>query len=788
MTVMSEYFRFVEWKNLVVSSSEPGGWTPDLARLLKGKPDRAFWEIYDRWVYLFQDQGRGLEWYGEYRVRLNQIDPVDFRGFEQAEPEDRPDPTPGNPRIMVPHTVNGDRAVYYGYSSTIRLSIAAIQQLQSIARDRLPYMDLDVSLHANSSLLDSHQLHQVNGEWVFPCIEPLGIGLSLAAYYQIAATKLIDFSATYDGQSDLIRKDVDARNKTKLLAETLDGILASSPDNALGLENEFAPGGIKKLRNWLAEYQAVQKATIRESDRRGAELCHWLDAPLFLVAQEAHLNNPKLYAGEFLTAYAECVDRLFECSPGKAFVLRTIEDQGHFIHTYVLPASPSSDVVFQVVRKVAAAFASLWVEFSSAYLSVRGTKSAQFLVTTITNITRLDLLVVDLRSGNIRISSATLEVIEVKVEIETIKWKVDVNSKPAKLAEWSTEGHSVRKLADRLLRGIEVLNFGLALKTAIGADPGLSRIMAVIGALGSTADLFSAFAPLLLKKASRTILWVGVGSALADVICAVNDSRAMAKRNDYSAMVGFGVGLGFGAALVGIGSTMTLFGIGSGSTVVGLAPGVATVIAGGILIAAGWVTVLFTSDSDLETFVSHCLWGAHYGEGDAELSWAGGTLASWKGNLNAQLSALFTLLGAFHLESKDRTKVRIWLGMTQPASKFYIEFETTWNGDVVHKPQLSIDVGTQQMTQVSGSPASLGAITFGVSKERRYIDVEGRYPPGQKPAGKDLFQVQLSRCWVYLDLNGDGESLIPRSKTWVLHEISWQGRGLNGSITSSSDF
>ncbi len=89
-----------------------------------------------------------------------------------------------------------------------------------------------------------------------------------------------------------------------------------------------------------------------------------------------------------------------------------------------------------------------------------------------------------------------------------------------------------------------------------------------------------------LQKAAKLFLKAGIASAVANVACDSNDSYALAARNDYSAMVGIG------ADLIGIGSAMTLWGPGAGTTVVGLAPGLATVLVGGILTFAGWVTFL----------------------------------------------------------------------------------------------------------------------------------------------------------------------------------------------------
>lgn len=73
----------------------------------------------------------------------------------------------------------------------------------------------------------------------------------------------------------------------------------------------------------------------------------------------------------------------------------------------------------------------------------------------------------------------------------------------------------------------------------------------------------------------------------------------LAQRNDYSAMVGYGI-VAAGSAVIAVGCCMVVAGAGASATGAGLPAGVIISIVGGILVAAGWVIAVFTKDSDFK--------------------------------------------------------------------------------------------------------------------------------------------------------------------------------------------
>jgi hypothetical protein len=255
-TVFSPPFRFVEWHSYVINSDDNTKWVPDLDPSGKGVVSSSYVDIDNKWVYVFQDLGGALSWYGEYQVKNGFINPVLLEGNRERDRDRRPAPLLGCDWMRLPHTINGCRAYYYSYVSRIRLPLDAIIQLQNRATELLPYMDLDETETFRTSEATPHRILYTGAAWVYPCVEPITVALNLARYYQVAANDLIGYTSIYEGQPPEQRRRVEQRNKTKMLGDILASVLDSDPDDNLGLKNEFASGGERAMRSFLAGYDA----------------------------------------------------------------------------------------------------------------------------------------------------------------------------------------------------------------------------------------------------------------------------------------------------------------------------------------------------------------------------------------------------------------------------------------------------------------------------------------------------------------------------------------------------
>jgi len=590
------------------------------------------------------------------------------------------------------------------------------------------------------------------------------------------------YTTVFDGQPEKQRQRTEERQKKKILAEILKSIIDSDPEDKLDLRDDFAKGKEAEMRKFLADYKKQVVLKKKKVNRTAAPLCYLLRSKLMSVVEKSYTKFEQEDFHKYIKAYAQCCDRLQESTPGKALLASFIENNSHFIHKYVLRESVAPEGVFQVGRKAASAIINIWKELATVHIKLRGRKSASLLVLSLQYISRLELLVVEITPRSLAVRRIE-QFVSLNVEIITLK--INPGLPPKKWAAWIQDGHAVSDVVDSITGIVEVVNFALSLKALIDADGSLESAQAWIGAVGSLADTLDAFGA-IMGLAKKTLAKIGFVSAVIDIIGAGFDMRSMGRRNDYSAMVGYGM-VGLGSAVIATGCFLEALAVGTSTTIVGLPLGLVIAIIGGVLIAAGWAIAIFSGDTDREVFVSHCLWGEDYGDGDDNPKWACGSFRSWKNNLDKQIKALFNLLAAFGLESQGYTKVRIYMGATQPNSKFYINVDARYNLGIKHRPKLVVDLKTRKMRQVGGDPADLNRVYFGKDKDgRQYIEVEADWPKGKTP--ENAIQHQSCSCKVYLDLNGDGKQRIPSSGSWVKHTIHRLNTVLPSKIVSSKNF
>jgi hypothetical protein len=170
-------------------------------------------------------------------------------------------------------------------------------------------------------------------------------------------------------------------------------------------------------------------------------------------------------------------------------------------------------------------------------------------------------------------------------------------------------------------------------------------------------------------------------------------------RGDYSAALGYStVGAVSGRIALGCGVTL----LGAETTAAGV--GVILDVVGAILLAVGWLINLFTTDSDLELFVAHSVWGAHHGEGRGEKSWSDGPFESWHerkpDGLAHQVRALYNVLEAFSVKGVRRN-ITIQLGRTDPKSILQLKLETEHSERKV-SVEMELDIAAGKIGRATG--------------------------------------------------------------------------------------
>jgi hypothetical protein len=723
-----------------------------------------------------------VTWYGEYYVYdENLAYPVDMtkaRGKERNERAKQKLPDRATP-VRLPYQVNGRHAYYYAMVSRIRLPLDAIEQLTLRIDDLLPAMD--VAPAGQNGLFFSPKLKK----YVLRVVDPITIAINMNRQYQRARDGLLAFMTVYKGQSTDSRKAVIERQQLKLMAQLLVGVLDHDRDDDLDMRDDFGTAKERQMRNYLLDYDKQVTWRSKSADRLAASLCYWLKGELIGIVETSYRIFEKDDYHRFITFRAEMIGRLQECAPGRALLSSLMKNDDYLTRQYILRTSAPDDLRFQVGRKSAAAIIKVWSEMAALYFKTHGPRDGRVVIESLNHIAGFRMVVIGETRKSVRVLRRE-EFVSIQLTPEALR----VNTDTAAWADWIQDGHSVGELIGVASKVVEVVNLAWSLKELVDADPDESTPLNVIGTVGSLADTVDAFG-VVLRISERPLAAIGLVSAVIDTICGVADANDMAKRNDYSAMVGYGV-VATGSALIGLGSAMVLAGVAASSTIAGLPLSMAIAVAGAILVAAGWVIAVFTADSDIELFVSHCYWGDSYGDGSDKTKWGLVPFRAWQGNLDVQIKALFNIVAGFAVRStaSTYTEVAIASGMLQPNSKVHVNFECGYPLGVVHEPKLVIDMSTRKMKQLGGEPADLSKFSIGDG----YVTVDAKFRDPPTAIGKSgerkplILQNQYTRCEVYLDLHGDGKYRIPSSGAWVKHDVFELGSMIDSDPTYSKDF
>jgi hypothetical protein len=513
-TDISPAFKFVEWRRFVCNEEKEKSWTPDVVKSSQIPEHAPHQEIAAKWVYVFQEHSKGSVWIGEYFVD-GLIYPVDLTQCRNLERSQRPRSKNGSTAISLAHTINNLTVTYYTYISRIQLPLKFVQELESRAAELL--------LHVNVAYCnppdDYPKVHQLyyDGNWLYRAVDPLTVALHLAAEYRDAADDLIGYTTLYDGQPQGQARQVTRRRNKVLIAQTLVGLLESDPGDNLDLRGNFSATGKQDMYDFLADDTATWEAKTSERNRRAAQLCFWISGKLFDFAKRAHFANQSDIPG-YINAIGQSVHRLQESPAGQALIARWVLDDGHWIHTYIVPQSAVAENVFQVGRKCGNAIATIWAETPNVFIGIYPRDRAAALLTLgWSNITRIDgdemLVEITTKRGTI----LTLEKGYVAARVE----QVAVNTNRSKLASWVTwigdgpDAPRVEKVMKTVLGAVEVLNFALSAKAVYEAGlmpTNKDSAMALIGMLGSTTDLGLFFASEAIKQSFKKALPSSVAS------------------------------------------------------------------------------------------------------------------------------------------------------------------------------------------------------------------------------------------------------------------------------------
>lgn len=651
-----------------------------------------------------------------------------------------------------------------------RLSGAAVRSLCSRTAFRL----IPVRLAAPSAPPRSGRdagtvLYRLPPVLVAGVLDLATVGPSLNAEYRRRRTSLLVYTNPNAAADDADRAACVDREKKRLLAEILKGVLAGGdPAEIRGHLTPVARGSsTTEAEAWPEEQDQAVRALVEASEGAAADVARWLEEPLWVDVLEPTLRAAAAYE-PWLDIWARSIDQLCDSVAGRSLLGRHLLDPKHPAHSWALPAETVPQEVFAALQKSVPAVVALWIEYSKAHVALR-----RPLADVAKGLERLSnqplVLVRELPSG-----PRTVLTSRGYITVQFTAHQLEVAS-PAVWARWGAAAE--RQLPKVLVLG-EVVNLLLALDALRKAEPrSLSGAKQLLTAASSAATTYAAF--MALRKAEGSLshaaaevlerrIKVASGVAAAiDVVCSAIEAHEMAGRDDYDAMIGH-VAVGLGSALVAAGCLVAVASIAPGATVVGLPLAAALELAGAILVGIGTVVVVLQSDSDLQLFATHCAFGPKHGDGDAALPWTLGPFRAWKGDLARQTRILCALISGFRLASVDWQTFRVVYGFTRPESRLLLRIHVEYNLATLDTT-VEVHFDGKVLVHRSGDRAKL-VPTFGNHEGRRALTLKVDPPRSAPPGG--TFQTHKATASAQLLLGGPDE-VIPASKKWVT--LTWAG-------------
>ena len=727
-----------------------------------------------KWVYVFHSSTNGdVQLYAEYYCdgdgRLSFCDGPNRRVTERNGPE--PEAT-NQDETRLPSKINGATTVYCLYVSWVRLPLAAIHEFESgnhaflFGPLSLPCVHLqNQSATANTYENDYVVAYPRTGGnattvgYLLGAVDPLAIAQRLALEYIDACDAIIDYTVASADSSAPEPRRVTNRHEKLLLARVLRSILDSDIDDRLAIANNFADGSGQVVRQYIEQWESMLARLVAKRELRATKLAMYLESDLFRFAESLYRTSHADEVADyhlFLQLVGTAHQRLSESNNGRILLGRLTGNRPYWLSTYVLPEAALTDPQFQVSRKSATALVEIWEELAKALIADGPEHVEQILITLdtqIEHVTRQKLFVRRRGIQAVRYRSRT-GYVTASVTLFSVE-AVAAQVLQGRLEQWLPSPTATNTVLQRLHRCFEIVNLASAASALLREqDPNAS-----INLVGSCLDTVSAFGPLLrLSQIAKDR--VGRLSAVIDIYQAGKEGAIAYDQNNYGALAG--------QALIAAGTTAGFIGTLSAVQVMGLS----LTGWGAIVVGVGWVVTAFLADSDLETFVGHCCFGRHYGQGNTQPNWATTPLMAWRGDgrerFGEQLKSLFNIICAFSVARRRKNRALIRYGFLTPRSLFRIRAEVIGEHSATRSFDLAVNVTERSVTHESGDPPDLSSDMRLFPSETdaagNWFELEFSVPKATlSESERDAFKTHSARLQVQLDVFGDSSFNHPRS-------------------------
>jgi hypothetical protein len=757
--VVSRRFRFGEVQSFILNPiDDPSKWKPDALDVPTPKV------IESKWVYVFQvPKNDGTEpqpgtaatlfraCFVEAQDQIHIFTADQARSGSKLDVSSVPavDAVPGLPDfVFTDPPVPGQpqqQFFYYFVAARIQLGPKALSKLEGQISNFLPPINLPD---------DTHDFPAFS---FVPVVDAVTITENFFDDFAQACDTVIDLTMALDEMDQTVSTASKARAARLLLGHFLKNLLQKGAKD-LGVSAGEAAAVISKADR-LIQAAAEDVATAEQSRRNaGLRLTQWLQAPfLWILVDEWYQEDEIANYHQHIFDVACAIERMLEEPITRAYLANFDKNNAFMFGNYIERPTTIDKERLKVVLKAPGSIVAIKEKLVPFIVGNTSASGGAKIVTAINNAAGTDLLqetslgeasLVTRAMTGLKVVSAQLDgiVVNVKAAAQAVEFDNFVNK----------AGKSVKVLTrltktTNLVMGINKLGIP-------------KNVDALIADLKFTKDLGkaarSAFEPVTEMKAlTRAVAGTVVG--VLETALAIDDGLNARNEGDWGRFTGdFVKAVGGSLAIYS-----AIFEAGISAGVFGVAAAAVTVV--------GTAIVAFMSDTDFESFVSHCSFGSRGDPpvDDFQPKWSPTNVKTWTndfGGLQRQLDALSALCANFALQATGPSSARIFLGDVRPESRLIVGVDSWFTGfgpnDVEFVPTFTI-IPTNGV--VVGQ-TSVDHLTFDISGSvlpdgRFVVDVSITPDPPQNvsaPPPRALSTTFTAR----LDVNGDGNVMVPIDK------------------------
>jgi hypothetical protein len=749
--VFSERFRFVESRLYAVDdkgASRPFNLTQerkDWVRPIKG----------EKWIYVFRRMPGAAtsKWVEEVRVATDGELFATPMEKARGKPDARPKGVPIGKTMRLPRRIQGYAFAHHFYASRLRLALSVIERLEREVHLHTPAVTFEPDPLDVNLLRDGKDL-------LVPVLDPLSVARNLHACFIAAADDLTSYTTPVKDAPDTDK--VKRRAQKQLLASMLQAVARGGGGGNVLRELE----AFDVLDRLVADYG--RQVTFRKNrvERLGTYLARWLDGVPMKWAADGYRAAARERFSEYLVVFCIALHRLAQAEEGRKLLQRLVEDQDHFVHTYVIPTDKPADDVVQAIRKSGMAVLTGWAALSPFW--VRGMKKAEYVRLSLEYVLEHPVTI-QKRVVRFHHDGSLVVQVEITKELEP-KYSVFkarqvshpelvLFGRPPEKVEYKGAIKSVAAL-------VELANLAFAVDAAADAFSGDSagaRVVAVTNLVGAMLDAGTAIGEVFEVGAKKLAL-MGTLSGLIDTVLAIRDAARAASVGDTGGLVGsLVVAGGSYGGVVG-----TLLGL-AGAT--GATPVAVISLA---IVAIGYLIKIAFAKTDMEILFAHCTWGNPNKRGTGgNVDWSPVPLAMLETDYDAQIRALVNLLCALKVTADPPRAAKIELGWLPGRATLVLTYDETWRtlNDTRNYVQTVRFTGGEANLPDTGGPLSvvnLGGTLFvqpspGTVTQRAPGHTR-RYRHGDEfEPDPDFVRIRLS-AQLHIDFGSGQKLLVPHDK------------------------